>query len=114
MNYQDKVLNNYQSLFPGAKLRETAEQTGIQLTRVFRIFNGAEMKISEFEAFETVLNEYSHNSSLTNIFKNLSEYIQILPYEKLIQFNLEIQAHMDALKYKIPESSHFFLENGHA
>ena len=56
MNLQAKVLENYLNLFGQEQtLKQISSHLGIQVTRVFRIFNGYEMKISEFEKFQNAL-----------------------------------------------------------
>jgi hypothetical protein len=57
MNMQEIVIKRYQELFPREPLRETAAKTGIQITRVFRIFNGSEMKLKEYESFEKIIQD---------------------------------------------------------
>ncbi len=54
---QENILRQYRSKFPNDTLKEISHKTGIQITRVHRIFSGAEMKISEFEAVEKALAE---------------------------------------------------------
>ena len=46
---QEAIIKQYTATFKGLTYRAVAEHTGIQLTRVFRIFNGAAMKLSEYE-----------------------------------------------------------------
>ena len=53
---QTAIIQSYKQKFPNHKLRHISEQTSIQITRVFRILNGSEMKISEYEAFQKCLN----------------------------------------------------------
>ena len=57
MNLQETVLTKFKAAYPGLSLKEVAELTGIQVTRVFRIFNGSEMKLKEFEVLEKILQE---------------------------------------------------------
>ena len=45
-------------------LTEYSKIINIERTRLFRLFNGAEMKLSEFEKFQQCL--LSHNSELLN------------------------------------------------
>lgn len=54
---QEAIIKQYNQTFPGLTYRAVAEHTGIQLTRVFRIFNGAAMKLSEYEIFYLKLQE---------------------------------------------------------
>jgi len=52
---QQILLKRFKRLFPTHSYKEISMLTGIQITRVFRLFNGAEMKISEYRAFENLL-----------------------------------------------------------
>ncbi len=72
MSLQSSILHRYRLAFPDEPLRETSEKTGIQLTRVFRIINGSEMKLKEFEAFENALLNNSQAPTI-NQFMNLSK-----------------------------------------
>lgn len=55
MQLQNAVLKKYQELYPDQTLREISKKTGIQQTRVFRILNGHEMRISEYEKFRNII-----------------------------------------------------------
>jgi predicted transcriptional regulator len=50
MTLQRQILREYKEIFPHQTLKQISEETGIQITRVFRIFNGQEMKLKEYEA----------------------------------------------------------------
>ena len=55
MNLQRKILSNYFETFGREMtLRQISNHLGIQITRVFRILNGYEMKISEYEKFKSL------------------------------------------------------------
>ncbi|HXH29915.1 MAG TPA: hypothetical protein VNJ01_03815 [Bacteriovoracaceae bacterium] len=49
---QQKTIQRYRQFFPEDTLREISSRTGIQITRVFRLMNGKNMKVGELEAFE--------------------------------------------------------------
>jgi hypothetical protein len=55
MSLQNKTIQRYRLFFPEETLREVSARTGIQITRVFRLFNGKPMKLGEFEAFEKAI-----------------------------------------------------------
>lgn len=55
MSLQKKILNDFRKSFPNQTLREIAALTDLQLTRVFRLMNGAPMKLEEYEAFSAAL-----------------------------------------------------------
>ena len=50
---QGLILKKYTEVHNNPTLKFISEDTGIQITRVFRIINGHEMKISEYERFES-------------------------------------------------------------
>jgi hypothetical protein len=56
MSLQKKILFRYRQQFPNDTLKEVSARTGIQMTRVFRLFNGKPMKVGELEALERALN----------------------------------------------------------
>ena len=57
MNTQQSLINRYKKFYPQDTFKIISKKTSIQQTRVFRIFNGAEMKVSELDALEQVLSE---------------------------------------------------------
>lgn len=86
---QNYVLKRYLELYPNHTLKETAEKTGIQITRVFRILNGAEMKVSELEAFQILTEGNSSNSyHFINIAKKC---LEVLSQESIEKINFEMQ-----------------------
>ncbi|HAZ11670.1 MAG: hypothetical protein A2X86_18270 [Bdellovibrionales bacterium GWA2_49_15] len=50
-----KIVNDFKDEYSGLSYREIAAMTGIQMTRVFRIFNQQEMRVSEYERFKQLL-----------------------------------------------------------
>jgi len=49
MQLQQKILRDYRKCFPQDTLKEMNQRTGIQMSRIFRIMNGMEMKVTEYE-----------------------------------------------------------------
>lgn len=76
MTLQKKTLQRYRQLYPQKTLREISAQTGIQITRVFRLFNGKTMKVGELEAFESAimlkLAENPNHSRLNDLLEKAS------------------------------------------
>lgn len=60
MSLQNRILKEYRQHYPQHTLREISHQTGIQLTRVFRLMNGSAMKLEEFESFSNAIGLKSH------------------------------------------------------
>lgn len=68
MNFQKSILDEYLKGFKKPTLKLISEDTGIQLTRVFRILNGAVMHLNEFEIFYTkVQKNKTQSGSLHNL-----------------------------------------------
>ena len=57
MSLQKLVTKRYMSLHNYPTLRSISKDTGVQITRTFRILNGASMKLSEYEIFKTKIRE---------------------------------------------------------
>ena len=78
---QKIVINSYMEINRGSTLKEISSDTGIQLTRVFRLLNGSEMKISEYEKFmERTLKCKKNN---LDFFSSELDRGEILPLDKL-------------------------------
>lgn len=56
---QSSLLQRYFELNNQPSFREIAQDTGIQQTRVFRIFNGQELKLNEYLIFKRRVDELS-------------------------------------------------------
>ncbi len=57
MDLQTTILNQYMLLNGKPTLKKISADTGIQLTRVFRILNGSTMKLSEYQIFNKKVKE---------------------------------------------------------
>lgn len=77
MCLQNQILRLYKDNYPKSTLQSISEQTGIQITRVFRIFNGSEMKISEYEIFNSILKRSKHNRELIKVAEECLEKLSI-------------------------------------
>lgn len=55
MSLQRNVIETYLNLYNNPSLKEISKETGIQFTRVFRILNGMEMRITEYETFKDLI-----------------------------------------------------------
>lgn len=57
MDLQMTILNQYMLLNNKPTLKKISTDTGIQLTRIFRLFNGSTMKLSEYQIFNRKVKE---------------------------------------------------------
>ena len=74
-NLQTTLINRYQTTYPADTLKEVSNKTGIQITRVFRLFNGSEMKISEYESFEKALKESKNQNEFFQLSKECFSHL---------------------------------------
>ena len=84
MTLQNKTLQRYRQFFPEETLRQISDRTGIQITRVFRLFNGKTMKVGELEAFEkAITNKIAENPSFSRLTYALDEASSLLTNDEL-------------------------------
>ncbi len=57
MELQKTILDQYMLVNQNPTLKKIAEDTGIQITRVFRILNGSTMKLCEYQIFQKKVRE---------------------------------------------------------
>jgi septum formation inhibitor MinC len=73
MTLQQRTLTRYRQLFPNETLKQTAFRTQIQITRVFRLFNGKRMKVEELEAFNQAIHSKLNQSQVHFQLQDLME-----------------------------------------
>lgn len=100
MTLQQKTLRRYRTLFPSEQLRVTSARTGIQITRVFRLFNGKTMKVGELEAFQRVINEkMSESPNLNKLQTIIDEASSILTDSELNKLTNYVERKVKARSY---------------
>jgi hypothetical protein len=101
MNLQKKTLNRYRQIFPQDTLREVSQRTGIQITRVFRLFNGKMMKVEELEAFESAIQtQISEKPSYHSLSRSMHEALFHLPPQELNRINDYIERKIFIQNYR--------------
>jgi hypothetical protein len=95
MTLQNKTIHRYRLFFPQETLREVSARTGIQITRVFRLFNGKTMKVGELEAFETAISDKLAENP------NFSRLSSIVEEASFLLTNDEIGRIADYLERKV-------------
>jgi hypothetical protein len=84
MTLQKKTLARYRQYFPNETLRETSARTGIQITRVFRLFGGKNMKVGELEAFENAITiKIAENPAMSHLAEAIDAAGAVLTNEEL-------------------------------
>ncbi len=97
MNLQKQVIEQFKKLYPGCTLQSISNETGIQITRVFRIINGNEMKLSEYEAFQRAI-AIKENSPNNDFFKLVEEGIHFLSSETIEEFKFGLMRKLSMKK----------------
>ncbi|MCB9092578.1 MAG: hypothetical protein H6621_12965 [Halobacteriovoraceae bacterium] len=102
---QQKILSRYQATFPNHTLRQVSDRTGINVSRVFRIFNGYEMKLVEYEKFEiAIIKKLTTQNKRSDFIQTTLECLSQLN-EKLIN---ELQSEM---KFRLEMRTSFSSSN---
>lgn len=108
MNLQKLTLNYVRQAYPGITLREIATQTGLDQTRVFRIFKGHEMKLSEYQVLNTFIEMKGRKNSVLKLQHLIDESLEILGDQTLDEIFRLIDRKIQTAKIK---SNHFYLES---
>lgn len=104
MNLQNEIIAKYQKQYPDTTLKDLSRKTGIQVTRVFRIMNGYDMKLSEYEKFHKLINQ-SHLTETQNDHLDLyTEYIKSITDFKRKSLTYRYQHNLELQNYKVPMS----------
>jgi hypothetical protein len=95
MSLQKKVTDFYLKLNNYPTLRFISQDTGVQLTRAFRLLNGACMKVSEYEIFESRIRDKMSVEGLTDLvlrdsWKDLS-FEELREVENLLRKKIKIR-----------------------
>lgn len=92
MSLQKRTLARYRQYFPTETLRETSARTGIQITRVFRLFNGKTMKVGELEAFENAIHvKIAENPAMALLSQSVEEAGAVLTNDELLKVTDYVQ-----------------------
>ncbi len=102
MCMQKNILKQYQDLNPELTLKEISKDTGVQITRVFRLMNGYEMKTSEYEKFHHAILRKQNQKSL-DILKISEQCLLKLESKQLQELTnfLERKLHLHQLSEKM-------------
>lgn len=97
MCWQQAILKRYRETYPKESMRSTAKKLGVHYSRLSRIINGSEMKVSEYESFnkliahKSITNDYSirlFNEAMSKLPKKRIKEITILIERSLINYQI--------------------------
>ncbi len=64
MREQRQIIEAFRNIYGAITYREISEILGIQTTRVFRVFNGHEMKLSEYIRMKSIVEKNSETDGV--------------------------------------------------
>ncbi|MBT3979840.1 MAG: hypothetical protein HOE90_00725 [Bacteriovoracaceae bacterium] len=104
MNLQEKTIFDFRQVYPDLTLKEVSSITGLQVTRVFRLFRGAEMKLREYEALSEATTKKGENqNSVESKFKKISSQCwKSLPCQTLEELTEELKDLLKIENLKTP------------
>lgn len=78
---QQNILKRFKELYGDLTYKEITRISGIQHTRNFRIFNGYEMKLSEYLTYQKIVEKKAQQ--MTSLVKTVSQCQEVLSLEDL-------------------------------
>jgi hypothetical protein len=86
---QQNLLSSYRRNFAKSSYRQISQETGLSQSRVFRIFNGSEMKIGEYQL---LLEQIGRSSSTQyNLLSLATQCIAALSDRSLVELESLLQ-----------------------
>jgi len=100
VSLQNKTLDRYRQFFPQDTFREVSARTGIQITRIYRLFHGKSMKVSELEIFDDVIQKkIADNPSFAQMNQVIEEASAILTNDELSKLTEYVSRRIKARSY---------------
>jgi hypothetical protein len=84
MQTQATLLKRYKEVYPKDTFQVISKKTNIQITRVFRIFNGSEMKLKEYLSINELLQSKIDSKQFIQSAKSCLENLSIDKVESLM------------------------------
>jgi hypothetical protein len=84
MQSQETLLKRYKEVYPRDTFQNISDKSNIQITRVFRIFNGSEMKLKEYLSINELLKTKIDAKQFIQKAKNCLETLSIDKVEILM------------------------------
>lgn len=113
MSLQKSIIKQYKEIYPQDKLKDISKKTGIQITRIFRIFrilNGSEMKLREYEIFEQIINQTTNNAAIVKLAKSCLASLSSARRQSLVS-NMQQALKLNSFKLSHQNKSNSFMPN---
>ncbi|MFN8370753.1 MAG: hypothetical protein U0T83_09050 [Bacteriovoracaceae bacterium] len=98
---QTEIIKKFKECYAGFTLKSMAEITGIQVTRLFRIINGAEMKLVEYRKFQVAIlkMKIELNPTREDIFELAEIYLAELSIEAVSELREFLKSRIMSNQY---------------
>lgn len=90
MSLQETIITDFKKHFPSLSLDKSSKLLKINKTRLFRILQGQEMKVSEYESFDKVLRQRK-GITHSDLYSKTKECLQTLRPEKINEILIHMQ-----------------------
>jgi hypothetical protein len=100
MNHQETLLKRFSDNFPNLSFKEMEAITGIQSTRMFRLYNGYEMKLKEYILLEQVMAKKSRTNIDQELLGLTQDLLRTLSLEERRSFHLYLQRELHKKEMK--------------
>ncbi len=85
MDLQKTIFKKYFEAKGKKTLREMAEETGINLSRIFRLLNGCKMRLDEYEKFDVVIKGNNKNQ-LKDLIEDCDKKLSVITLKEIEMF----------------------------
>lgn len=90
MKLQYKILSTFKKNYPDLSYKQISKLTGIEKSRIFRIFNGSELKITELEIIDN-FNQEANSPGNIEFIETAKQCLTTLNRKILNKLLLEMQ-----------------------
>lgn len=105
MSLQNRTLRQYMELRNQPSLKVISEETGIQQTRVFRLLNGARMRLDEWEIFDNIINQSTTDLEiLARECLNELSLVQLTEVKQIMEKKLEWKRTVDEAHKRLQQA----------
>lgn len=96
---QQELVTQAKKYYPDLSLKDWSVKTGIQITRIFRLFKGSEMSLSEFLRFQELLKNdgnFNKDQDIRNHFQEMyTRLSKCLPIQTMNYLNSQLHFHLE-------------------
>ena len=100
MNHQETILKRFSDNFPNLSFKEMEAVSGIQSTRIFRLYNGFEMKLKEYLLLEQAMAKTSRSNIDQELLALTQDLLRTLSLDERRTFHIYLQRELHKKEMK--------------